>query len=65
MLQLEDFLVTKGAEYIAIEILTTSFAMSITKATTLVGLSIVALGTSLPELVTSAMAAKKGNLILL
>ncbi len=55
------FLVTKGAEYIAIEILTTSFAMSVTKATTLVGLSIVALGTSLPELVTSAMAAKKGE----
>jgi cation:H+ antiporter len=35
--------------------------MTISKATTLVGLSVVALGTSLPELVTSAMAAKKGE----
>lgn len=55
------FLVTEGAEFIAIELLTTSFGMTVTKATTLVGLSIVALGTSLPELVTSAMAAKKGE----
>lgn len=54
------FLVTEGAEYIAIELLTQS-GMTITKATTLVGLSVVALGTSLPELVTSAMAAKKGE----
>ena len=35
--------------------------MSVSKATTLVGLSVVALGTSLPELVTSVMAAKKGE----
>jgi len=54
------FLVTEGAEYIAIELLTQS-GMTVTRATTLVGLSIVALGTSLPELVTSAMAAKKGE----
>lgn len=54
------FLVTEGAEYIAIELLTQS-GMTISKATTLVGLSVVALGTSLPELVTSAMAAKKGE----
>ncbi len=54
------FLVTEGAEYIAIELLTQS-GMTVSRATTLVGLSIVALGTSLPELVTSAMAAKKGE----
>ncbi|MCD4826148.1 MAG: calcium/sodium antiporter [Acholeplasmataceae bacterium] len=58
---LGGFLVTEGAEYIAIEALTKSFNMTVTKATTLVGLSIVALGTSLPELVTSAIAAKKGE----
>lgn len=57
---LGGFLVTEGAEYIAIELLTQS-GMTVTKATTLVGLSVVALGTSLPELVTSAMAAKKGE----
>lgn len=53
--------VTKGAEYLAVEILTSAFSMSTTRATTLVGLSVVALGTSLPELVTSAVAAKKGE----
>lgn len=58
---LGGFLVTEGAEYIAIEALTKSFNMTISRATTLVGLSIVALGTSLPELVTSAIAAKKGE----
>ena len=52
-------LVTRGAEYIANEILKNF--MSTTKATTLVGLSVVALGTSLPELVTSVLAAKKGE----
>lgn len=57
---LGGFLVTEGAEYIAIELLTQS-GMTVSRATTLVGLSIVALGTSLPELVTSAMAAKKGE----
>jgi cation:H+ antiporter len=55
------WLVTEGAEYIAIELLVTAFGMGVSKATTLVGLSVVALGTSLPELVTSAMAAKKGE----
>lgn len=55
------WLVTEGAEYIAIEILVSAFAMGTSKATTLVGLSVVALGTSLPELVTSVMAAKKGE----
>lgn len=55
------FLVTEGAEYIAIELLVSTFDMNISKATTLVGLSVVALGTSLPELVTSVMAAKKGE----
>ncbi|MDX9691293.1 MAG: calcium/sodium antiporter [Acholeplasmataceae bacterium] len=52
-------LVTRGAEFISTEILK-SF-MTATRATTLVGLSVVALGTSLPELVTSVMAAKKGE----
>lgn len=55
------WLVTEGAEFIAIEILVSAFAMGTSKATTLVGLSVVALGTSLPELVTSVMAAKKGE----
>lgn len=55
------WLVTEGAEYIAIELLVSSFNMGVSKATTLVGLSVVALGTSLPELVTSVMAAKKGE----
>jgi cation:H+ antiporter len=58
---LGGFLVTTGAEYIAIELLVTTFSMTITRATTLVGLSVVALGTSLPELVTSVVAAKKGE----
>jgi len=52
-------LVTRGAEFIATEILKNF--MTATKATTLVGLSVVALGTSLPELVTSVLAAKKGE----
>lgn len=55
------WLVTEGAEYIAIELLVNAFNMGVSKATTLVGLSVVALGTSLPELVTSVMAAKKGE----
>ncbi len=58
---LGGFMVTTGAEFIAVELLVTAFSMSLTKATTLVGLSVVALGTSLPELVTSVMAAKKGE----
>ncbi len=55
------WLVTTGAEFIAIEILVQAFSMEASRATTLVGLSVVALGTSLPELVTSVMAAKKGE----
>jgi cation:H+ antiporter len=58
---LGGWLVTEGAEFIAIEILVSAFSMGVSKATTLVGLSVVALGTSLPELVTSVMAAKKGE----
>lgn len=58
---LGGWLVTEGAEFIAIEILVSAFSMGISKATTLVGLSVVALGTSLPELVTSVMAARKGE----
>ncbi|HRX45425.1 MAG TPA: hypothetical protein P5091_05235, partial [Acholeplasmataceae bacterium] len=54
-------LVTEGAEYIAIELLVSAFSMGVSKATTLIGLSVVALGTSLPELVTSVMAARKGE----
>ncbi|MFP4178143.1 MAG: calcium/sodium antiporter [Acholeplasmataceae bacterium] len=55
------YLVTTGAEYISIQWIVSTFGVSITKATTLVGLSVVALGTSLPELVTSVMAARKGE----
>jgi cation:H+ antiporter len=58
---LGGYLVTKGAEFIAINFLYTNFDMSRARATTLVGLSVVALGTSLPELVTSVVAAKKGE----
>jgi len=53
------YLVTTGAENLAQSILENF--MSKTRAVTLVGLSVVALGTSLPELVTSVMAAKKGE----
>lgn len=58
---LGGFMVTKGAEFVAINLLVSAFDMSITKATTLVGLSVVAIGTSLPEMVTSVVAAKKGE----
>lgn len=64
------YFVTLGAKFLSTEFLVTLFHMELTKATTLVGLSIVAVGTSLPELVTSVIAAKKkeneiayGNLI--
>jgi cation:H+ antiporter len=64
------YFVTLGAKFLSTEFLVTVFHMELTKATTLVGLSIVAVGTSLPELVTSVIAAKKreneiayGNLI--
>ena len=55
------YLVTSGAEYLAIELLVKGFGVGTSKAVTLVGLSVVALGTSLPELVTSVMAARKGE----
>ncbi|NCU32852.1 MAG: hypothetical protein EOM23_07980, partial [Candidatus Moranbacteria bacterium] len=55
------YAVTWGAESLALNFLVNTFSMDPGKATTLVGLSIVALGTSLPELVTSVMAAKKGE----
>ena len=58
---LGGFMVTRGAEFIATILLVDGLNMSLTKATTLVGLSIVSLGTSLPELVTSVVAAKKGE----
>ncbi|MFA7055385.1 MAG: calcium/sodium antiporter [Acholeplasmataceae bacterium] len=58
---LGGFMVTKGAEFLAVKLLVESVGMTITKATTLVGLSIVAVGTSLPEMVTSVVAAKKGE----
>jgi cation:H+ antiporter len=55
------WMVTKGAENIAVDVLVNLFNMTTTKAVTLVGLSIVAVGTSLPEMVTSIVAAKKGE----
>lgn len=58
---LGGYMVTKGAEQIATSILVKLVGVSLTKATTLVGLSIVAIGTSLPEMVTSIVAAKKGE----
>jgi cation:H+ antiporter len=54
-------MVTRGAEQISTSILVTFFGMTLTKATTLVGLSVVSIGTSLPEMLTSVVAAKKGE----
>lgn len=52
-------LVVAGGEFVTS---TSKFlAMSLGMSETLVGLTIVALGTSLPELMTSIMAAKKGE----
>ncbi|VEU82237.1 calcium/sodium antiporter [Acholeplasma hippikon] len=58
-------LVTTPATYLA-ETAAVAFGMTKTAATTLVGLTIVAVGTSLPELMTTIAAAKKGqnNMIL-
>lgn len=47
-----SYMVVKGAEHIA-------YAVGISEK--FIGLTIVAFGTSLPELVTSVMAARKGN----
>lgn len=55
------YMVTKGAENIATSVLVNLFGMGTSKAVTLVGLSVVAVGTSLPEMVTSIVAAKKGE----
>jgi cation:H+ antiporter len=55
------YFVTKGATFLSTEFLVSLLNMDLSKATTLVGLSIVAIGTSLPELVTSVVAAKKGE----
>jgi cation:H+ antiporter len=70
MVSLGGYIVTTGAKGLAVDILVNLLSMTETKAVTLVGLSIVAVGTSLPELVTSVVAAKKneneiafGNLI--
>ncbi len=52
-------LVTNAAEFLSLQVLTDIFGVASTDAKTLVGLSIVALGTSLPELVTSMVAAGK------
>lgn len=58
---LGGWMVTSGAKNIATDVLVSIFSMTETKAVTLVGLSIVAIGTSLPEMVTSVVAAKKGE----
>lgn len=55
------FMVTAGAEAIAVDVLVKILGFNTSKAVTLVGLSIVAVGTSLPEMVTSMVAAKKGE----
>jgi cation:H+ antiporter len=58
---LGGYLVTYSAELISMDLLVGSFGFSVMRAKTLVGLSVVSLGTSLPELVTSMVAAKKGE----
>ncbi len=54
-------LVTNTAEYLAVTLLTDGFNVARSNAQAFIGLSVVALGTSLPELVTSIVAAKKGE----
>lgn len=54
-------LVTNAAEYLSVNLLTNSFGVNRSDAQAFIGLSVVALGTSLPELVTSVVAAKKGE----
>jgi len=58
---LGGYFVTSSAEFLAIELLVNVFNMNPEQVITLVGLSIVAIGTSLPELVTTITAIKKGN----
>ncbi len=54
-------LVTSAAESLSSIVLIEIFGMNPLKVTTLVGLSVVAIGTSLPELVTTLIAMKKGS----
>jgi cation:H+ antiporter len=54
-------LVTLSAERLSISLLVDVFNMNPLKVTSLVGLSVVAVGTSLPELVTTIVAVKKGS----
>ena len=58
---LGGYFVTTSAEFLAIELLVNVFNMNPEQVITLVGLSIVAIGTSLPELVTTITAIKKGD----
>jgi cation:H+ antiporter len=58
---LGGMLVTNTAEFLSIRILTQQFGINQSNAQAFIGLSVVALGTSLPELVTSVVAAKKGE----
>ena len=54
-------LVTISAERLSVSLLVDVFQMNPLKVTSLVGLSVVAVGTSLPELVTTIVAVKKGS----
>lgn len=54
-------LVTLSAERLSISLLVDVFNMNPLKVTSLVGLSVVAVGTSLPELVTTIVAVRKGS----
>lgn len=58
---LGGYMVTYGAQEIAVGVLVDLFNVELTKAITLIGLTVVAVGTSLPEMVTSVVAAKKGE----
>jgi len=58
---LGGYMVTEGASSLATNVLVSIFSMTETKAITLIGLTVVAVGTSLPEMVTSVVAAKKGE----
>lgn len=54
-------LVTLSAERLSTSLLVDVFNMNPLKVTSLVGLSVVAVGTSLPELVTTIVAVRKGS----
>ncbi len=58
---LGGILVTNSAEFLSLQILTDLLGVLESDAKTLIGLSVVALGTSLPELVTSVVAASKNE----